>query len=193
VAGGLAINVAAALMWCGSVRIRPDVRRIPPAGSEPSAGFPLLALPILASALVTVYHVITGGGLDSVAIILGTVAITAVTTREWVSAIALRRHADHLTDQGNRLRSLVFGAADVAMILDADLAVRWQSPAVARQFGLSDQDVLGRTASALAHPDQADVVHAYLIVSQATSTSRPAWPTGRGCAGPASSSRTRAR
>ncbi|NMO55145.1 EAL domain-containing protein [Actinoplanes sp. TBRC 11911] len=161
-AGGLAVNVAAALMWYGSVRIRPDARPIPPAGSEPSAGFPLLALPILGSALATVYHLITGGRLDPVAIILGTVAITAVATREWVSAIVLRRHADHLTDQGNRLRSLVFGSADVAMILDADLAVRWQSPAAARQFGLSDQDVLGRTASALVHPGQADALHAHL-------------------------------
>jgi PAS domain S-box-containing protein len=85
-----------------------------------------------------------------------------VATREWVSALALRRHADHLTDQGNRLRNLVFGSADVAMVLDADLAVRWQSPAAARQFGLSDQDVLGRTVAALVHPDQAEAVHVFL-------------------------------
>ncbi|WP_125807330.1 bifunctional diguanylate cyclase/phosphodiesterase [Actinoplanes sp. ATCC 53533] len=159
-----AINVAAALLWHGSVRIRPDVRPIPPAGSEPSAGIPLFALPILASALVAVYHLINGGGLDTVSIILAATAVMAVAVREWTSAIALRRHADHLTDQGNRLRSLVFGAADVAMVLDPDLAVRWQSPAAARQFGLSDQDVLGRAATVLVHPDQAEAVHAYLTV-----------------------------
>lgn len=108
VAGGFAINVAAGLMWYGSVRIRPDVRPIPPAGSDPSAGFPLLALPILGSALVTVYHVITHGRLDTVTIVLGTVAITAVATREWVSAIALRRHADHLSGTRSRWRSSCF-------------------------------------------------------------------------------------
>jgi len=109
-----------------------------------------------------VYHLVNGGRLDAMSIFLGITAIAAVGAREWVSAIALRWHAEHLTAQGNRLRSLVFGSADVAMVLDADLAVRWQSPAAARQFGLSDQDVLGRSAAALAHPDQSAAVHAYL-------------------------------
>ncbi|GIE94491.1 hypothetical protein Ari01nite_19560 [Paractinoplanes rishiriensis] len=157
-----AINVAAGLLWYGSVRIHPDVRPIPPAGSEPSASFPLFALPILGSTLVTVYHLLHGGRVDPFSIVLGVTAIMAVAGREWTSAVALRRHADHLTSQGNRLRSLVFGSADVAMVLDADLAVRWQSPAAARQFGLSDQDVLGRQAAALVHPMQADEVHAFL-------------------------------
>ena len=161
-AAAVAINVAAGLLWYGSVRICPDASPIPPSGSEPSASLPLFALPILASALVTVYHLINGGGLDTVSIILAATSVIAVAVREWTSAIALRRRADHLTDQGNRLRSLVFGSVDVAMVLDADLAVRWQSPAAARQFGLSDQDVLGRSASVLVHPDQADAVHAYL-------------------------------
>jgi PAS domain S-box-containing protein len=167
VAAAAAANAAAALLWHGSVRIRPDVRPIPPAGSEPPAGLPLLTLPMLGAALVAVYHLVNGGGLDSVSIVLGVTGITAVAAREWVSALALRRHAVHLTDQGNRLRSLVFGSADVAMVLDADLAVRWQSPAAARQFGLSDQDVLGRTVSSLVHPGQADAVHAFLSAHMA--------------------------
>ena len=166
-AGALAINVAAGLLWHGSVRISPDARPMPPAGSEPSASFPLFALPVLGSALVTVYHLINGGHLDEVSIALAVTAIMAVAAREWTSAVALRRHADHLTDQGNRLRDLVFGSADVAMVLDADLTVCWQSPAAARQFGLSDQEVLGRAASVLVHPDQADAVHAYLSLRMA--------------------------
>jgi PAS domain S-box-containing protein len=167
VVAAAAINVAAGLMWYGSVRIRPDDRPIPPAGSDPTASLSLFALPVLGSALITVYHLINGGALDTVSIALGTTAIMAVAGREWTSAIALRRHADHLTDQGNRLRNLVFGAADVAMVLDADLAVRWQSPAAARQFGLSDQDVLGRAVSVLVHPEQADALHTYLTARMA--------------------------
>jgi PAS domain S-box-containing protein len=155
-AGGAAINVAAGLLWYGSVRIRPDMRPAPP------AGFPLLAVPVLGAALATGFHLINGGRLDEVSIVLGTTVIIAIAGREWTSVITLRRHASHLTDQGNRLRSLVFGAVDVAMVLDSDLAVRWQSPAAARQFGLSDQDVLGRTASALVHPEQAGALAAYL-------------------------------
>jgi PAS domain S-box-containing protein len=164
VAAAVAINAAAGLLWYGSVRISPDARPIPPAGSEPSTSLSLFALPALASALVTVYHLINGGRLDPVSITLGATVIVAVAVREWTLAIALRRHADHLTDQGNRLRNLVFGSADVALVLDADLAVRWQSPAAARKFGLPDQDVLGRAASLLVHPDQADAVHAFLSV-----------------------------
>ncbi|MBG0563786.1 putative bifunctional diguanylate cyclase/phosphodiesterase [Actinoplanes aureus] len=162
VVAGIAVNVAAGLLWYGSVRISPDVGPMPPPGSEPAASFPLLALLILGSALVTVYHLINGGGVDATSILLGTVAVAAVATREWVSAIALRRQAGHLTDQGNRLRDLMFGSADVAMVLDSNLAVRWQSPAAARQFGLSEQEVLGRTVSVLVHPDQVDTVHAHL-------------------------------
>ena len=164
VAAAAAINVAAGLLWWGSVRIGPDTRAIPPAGSESSASFPLFAIPALGLALVTVYHLINGGDVDEWSIALGVTVIVAVAVREWTSAIALRRHADHLTDQGNRLRDLVFGSADVAMVLDAELAVRWQSPAAALQFGLSDQHVLGRAVSALVHPEQADAVHAYLSV-----------------------------
>lgn len=157
-----ALNAAAALLWHGTVRIHPDAGLLRPVGSESSAGFPLFALPVLASVLVTAFYLINGGRLDPMSIILATTTLLAVGAREYLASITLRRHADHLTDQGNRLRSLVFGSSDVAMILDADLAVRWQSPAAARQFGLSDHDVLGRPAAALVHPAQAEQVHAYL-------------------------------
>ena len=163
-AAAVAMVVSAAILWYATVRVPPDGGPLPPAGSEPAAGFPLFAAPLLGSALVAGYHVLNGRRLDAVSIALATAAITAVAARESTAAIALRRHADHLTDQGNRLRSLVFGSSDVAMVLDTDLAVRWQSPAAARQFGLSDQDVLGRPVTALAHPDQAEAVHAYLTM-----------------------------
>ncbi|MCO8276742.1 EAL domain-containing protein [Actinoplanes sp. TRM 88003] len=157
-----AIIVAAGGLWYGSVRLAPETRPVPPPGSESSASFPLLGLLILGGALATIYHLISGGRVDSLSIMLGAVALTAVAVREWVSATVLRRQAGHLTDQGNRLRSLMFGSTEVAMILDANLAVRWQSPAAARQFGLSDQEVLGRTVSMLVHPEQVEAVHAYL-------------------------------
>jgi PAS domain S-box-containing protein len=160
--GAGAINVAGGLLWYGSVRISPETGSVPPPGSEPAAGFPLLTILILGSALVTVYHLIGGGRLDTVSIVLAAVAVSTVVIREWVSAIALRRQSDHLTDQGNRLRGLMFGSTDVAMVLDSNLAVRWQSPAVARQYGLSDLEVLGRSMVALVHADQVDAVHRYL-------------------------------
>src|SRR5262249_55105396 len=38
-------------------------------------------------------------------------------------------------------------------MLDTDLIVRWLSPAAARQFALSEQDVIGRPFTALIHPE----------------------------------------
>ena len=162
VVASIAVNVAAIMLWYGSVRIAPDEGSMPPPGSEPSASFPLLAILVVGSALVAVYHLIGGGSADPISIMLGTVAVASVVIREWVSAVALRRQASHLNDQGNRLRSMMYGSADVAMVLDSNLAVRWQSPAAARQFGLSDQDVLGRTVTALVHPEHVEFAHAYL-------------------------------
>ena len=157
-----AINLAAALVWWGSVRVSPDAGPLPPVGGEPAAGFPLFALPVLASAVALAWQLLHGRSLDAMSIVLITATVLAVAAREFTAAIALRRHADHLTDQGNRLRSLMFGSSDVAMVLDAGLTVRWQSPAAARHFGLSDQDVLGRPVSALVHPDQVDDLDGFL-------------------------------
>ncbi|MGK5685211.1 hypothetical protein [Actinoplanes sp. URMC 104] len=54
-AAGAAVDVAAAALWHGSVRISPDEGAVPPPGTEPSVNIPLLTLPILGAAVVTVY------------------------------------------------------------------------------------------------------------------------------------------
>lgn len=162
VAAGAAVNVAAWVMWWGSVRVDPDAGPPVPAGGEPAAGFPLFALPVLGSSVAVVARLVHGGDLDATAIALAVIALLAVASREFVSAIALRRHAELLTHHGNRLRSLMFGSSDVAVVLDTGLAVCWQSPAAARLFGLSDQDVLGRPITAHVHRDQAAAVGAFL-------------------------------
>ncbi|MFC3742532.1 EAL domain-containing protein [Paractinoplanes deccanensis] len=159
VVAAVAIDVAAGLLWYASVRLSPDDSAMPPPGSEPAATLPLLTLPLLGSALITVYHLLNGGRVDATAIMLGSLGVAAVATREWVSAVALHRQAGHLADQGNRLRSLMYGASDVAVVLDENLAVRWQSPAAVRWFG----PALGRSVSVLVDPEQVDEVHAYLV------------------------------
>ncbi|MEU4161024.1 EAL domain-containing protein [Actinoplanes sp. NPDC026670] len=163
VASGAAVNVAAWVMWWGSVRVDPDAGPPVPAGGEPAAGFPLFALPVLGSSVAVVAKLLHGGSLDATSIALAVIALLAVATREFVSAIALRRHAELLTHHGNRLRSLMFGSSDVAVVVDTGLAVCWQSPAAARLFGLSDQDVLGRPITAHVHQEQAGTVGAFLV------------------------------
>ncbi|MEU4623543.1 EAL domain-containing protein [Actinoplanes sp. NPDC023801] len=162
VAAGAAVNIAAWVMWWASVRVDPQAGPPVPAGSEPAAGFPLFALPVLGSSVAVAARLLDGGDLDATAIALAVIALLAVATREFVAAIALRRHADLLTHHGERLRSLMFGASDVAMVLDTGLAVCWQSPAAARHFGLSDQEVLGRPITSLVHREQAAALGAFL-------------------------------
>jgi diguanylate cyclase (GGDEF)-like protein len=125
-------------------------------------GYPLLALPLVASALATGYQLIHHRSLDTVAVGLAVATIVTVASREWLATTALRRYADHLAAQGEQLRALVLGAGEMALILDERLVVRWQSPAAARQFGLSDQDVVGQRVTALVHPDDADRCAAFL-------------------------------
>ena len=63
-----------------------------------------------------------------------------------------------VAEQEARFRALVASSTDVIMVLDDDMMVRWQSPAAARQFGLSDQEVVGRSFLSMLHPDDALIV-----------------------------------
>ena len=64
-------------------------------------------------------------------------AVSILTVRETLAAADTRRYAIRLTTQEAHFRSLVAASTDVTVAIDDDLIVRWQSPASARQFGLS--------------------------------------------------------
>jgi len=127
------------------------------------AGFPVLALPVSAAIAVFVYRLVGGGPFDRASIALGLAGIAALTLRETLAALDVTRHARHITVQEAHFRSLVAGSTDVTVVIDRDLVVRWQSPAAARQFGLSDQDVVGRKFLSLLHPEDAPLVHDRLL------------------------------
>jgi diguanylate cyclase (GGDEF)-like protein/PAS domain S-box-containing protein len=78
--------------------------------------------------------------------------VSALVLREALGIIDVRRYAGQLAAQGAHFRSLVAGSTDVTIVVDANLIVRWQSPAAARQFALSDADVVGRPFPDLVHP-----------------------------------------
>ena len=127
-------------------------------------GYPLFALPLAAALIAWVYHFVQRRGFDPSATSIALAAVVVVTLRGAVASIDARRNADRLAAQEAHFRSLSSGSTDVIMVLNADLLVRWQSPAAARQFGLSDQDVLGRPFLALVHPDDTDRAARYLTV-----------------------------
>ena len=157
----LAMLGAAALVWYGTTWVT-DVPGPGRADAPGSSGYPLLALPLVGSALATGYQLIQQHHLDPTAMVLAAAGVVIVTIRQMLVTMTLRRYADQLAVQGRQLRTLVVGSDDVALVLDEDLVVRWQSPAAARQFALSDQDVVGQPATALLHPDDAQRCTAYL-------------------------------
>jgi diguanylate cyclase (GGDEF)-like protein/PAS domain S-box-containing protein len=167
VAAGLALAGGPALMVAGAGRADEAHMRRQPGGGPPTAQ-PVLAGPVAAAIGVSVYHVVTGGRFDPVAVAVGLALASAVAIRETLAVLDVRSYASRLGTQQARFQALVAGSADVTMVLDTDLLVRWQSPAAARRFGLSDQDVLDRPFIDLVHADDAAGVAAHLTAILAT-------------------------
>ncbi|GGM65145.1 putative bifunctional diguanylate cyclase/phosphodiesterase [Dactylosporangium sucinum] len=163
VLAGLALLAGPFLIVTGARRA--DDRPGQPHAADESgtfAGYPLLVGPAVLGAGVAAYHFLTGGSFDRTTVVLGLCAFGAMAGRELLAARDIRRYAQTLVRREARFRALVSGSTDVAVVLDDDLVVRWQSPAAARQFGLSDQDVLGRPLTDLLHPADATTAAAAL-------------------------------
>ncbi|MER7001900.1 EAL domain-containing protein [Dactylosporangium sp. NPDC000555] len=156
VVAGLAMIAGPFLIVAGARRADDEPTR-PHAADEGGsfAGYPLFIGPALLAVAVSVFHLLTGGRFDGTSVALGSAAFAALAVREFLAARDIRRYAQALAGREARFRTLVSGSTDVAIVLDADLVVRWQSPAAARQFGLSDQDTLGRPLTDLLHPADA--------------------------------------
>jgi diguanylate cyclase (GGDEF)-like protein/PAS domain S-box-containing protein len=156
VSGALMV-VGPALTWHGIRAAEGDYRRPPADDTDGSyAGYPLLALPLGAALLAAAYHLLERRRFDSISIVLAIVGVAVLALREALGSVDIRRYAAKLAAQEAHFRSLVVGSTDVTVVLDGALVVRWQSPAAARQLGLSDQEVVGRPFVSLVHPDDAD-------------------------------------
>ncbi|SDY56809.1 PAS domain S-box-containing protein/diguanylate cyclase (GGDEF) domain-containing protein [Micromonospora pattaloongensis] len=158
-----AMLVAAAPLVFGPVVISIGAHRAP-AGPPPPptieaesrlSAYPLLSVPAMVATLAAVYHLVTVGHFDHTSIVLGLAGIPAMVVREVLAAMDIRGYARRLARQEAHFRSMVSGGNDLTMVVGEDLLVRWQSPAAARLFGLSDADVIGRSFGELMHPDDA--------------------------------------
>lgn len=67
------------------------------------------------------------------------------------------------------LRSLLDASADVVLLLDEQLVVRWASPSVA-DLGWAEHELLGATTAGLVHPDDAGVRAQAIADAQTTGT-----------------------
>jgi diguanylate cyclase (GGDEF)-like protein/PAS domain S-box-containing protein len=144
------------MIWRGmSLAGRSTVRTVRPQERD-LAGYPLIGLPLGGAAVATGYHLLWHLPFDRISILLGIAAIAVIAMREWLTLVELRRYTSVLAEQHAKFQSLVAGANDMTVVLDESLRVRWQSAAAARQFGLSDHDVVGRPALSLVHADDAE-------------------------------------
>jgi diguanylate cyclase (GGDEF)-like protein/PAS domain S-box-containing protein len=170
------VVIGPVLVLFGAYRADADGDLVPPAEPETRlSGYPLLTVPALLAMLAALYHLITVGEFDHTAILIGLMVIPTVVVREIMAAADVRRFARRLVEQEAHFRSLVAGANDLIMIVDDDLVVRWQSPAAARLFGLSDADVVGHPFPALMHPDDAPQVTSLLtaVLAERQALGRP--------------------
>jgi len=119
------------------------------------ASYPLLAVPAAVGVAAALWHLITERHFDPVAIILGIAMVTVLVLRELLVVRDIRQYAGQLQTAEAHFRSLVAGATDLTLVLDERLRIKWQSPAAARLFGLSDAEVLGHPFQDLIHPDDA--------------------------------------
>ncbi|GGM09059.1 putative bifunctional diguanylate cyclase/phosphodiesterase [Dactylosporangium sucinum] len=164
-AGGLLV-AGSVLVWAGAGRSLSTARReTAPAGAVADGtliGDPLLVAPVLAGGAAVLYALFSRGRIGTEAMAIGAVAVLAVVLREVLEAATVRRFSGQLDAQAASFRSLVAGSTDVILVLDADLSVRWQSPAAARQFGLSEREVEGKPFVRLVHAEDAVGVRRHL-------------------------------
>jgi diguanylate cyclase (GGDEF)-like protein/PAS domain S-box-containing protein len=132
-------------------------------GAEPEraadqylASYPLLAVPAAVGVVAAVWHLVAVRTFDTTGIILGIAMVAVLAMRELLVVRDIRRYAGRLQTAEAHFRSLVAGATDLTLVLDAALRVRWQSPAASRLFGLTDAEVVGRTFAELIHPEDAN-------------------------------------
>ncbi|MEV6931081.1 EAL domain-containing protein, partial [Dactylosporangium sp. NPDC051485] len=152
---GALLVLGAVLVWAGACRSvfgRTGEARVV---DGTLIGDPLLVAPVLAGAGAVLYALVSRGAIGTPAMVVGAAAVLTVVLREIIEAMTVRRFTGELDARETAFTSLVAGSADVILVLDRDLTVRWQSPAAARQFGLSDQEVLGRPFARLVHPADA--------------------------------------
>lgn len=152
------LTLAPGITWLGvrSTDARDDTMSTEAEGTF--AGYPVLAIPAAAAVAVAAHRILTGGEFDRPSVVLGVGSLGVVALREALAAFDVSRYARRVVHQEAQFRSLVAGSSDVIMVLDGDFMVRWQSPAAARQLGLSDQEVVGRHFHSMVHPEDAVVV-----------------------------------
>jgi diguanylate cyclase (GGDEF)-like protein/PAS domain S-box-containing protein len=153
------LAAAGPLAWAGARRVGASAGAMTQPDATPTlAGYPVLAVPAAAAIAVALHKMVIEGRFDQPSVVLGLIGIVAMAVREALAAVDVAAYARRVDRQVARFQSLVAASTDVIMVVDNDLVVRWQSAAAARQFGLSDADVVGRHLLSMIHTEDADML-----------------------------------
>ena len=169
---GVLLSLGPVVIWHGARHVDLAAVTPDPVDAEGDlAGRPALAVPAGIALVTAAYTLFTDGEWDQFSVLLAIAAVGVVVAREAMGSRDIARYVRLISARENAFRGLVAGSTDVIVLLDADLVVRWQSPAAARQFGLSDQDVVGRPFAALLRPEDLPQVEQRLRAALETTES----------------------
>ncbi|MGE5206463.1 MAG: PAS domain S-box protein [Chlamydiota bacterium] len=90
---------------------------------------------------------------DKSGTIIGASTIARDITERKQSEEELRRSRQALQESELRFRSLVQNSSDIITILEADGTIRYESPSIERILGYKPEELVGRNAFELVHPD----------------------------------------
>jgi PAS domain S-box-containing protein len=145
-----------------------DARAHPVLGTHPAvtelgviayAGVPLVTSTGLCLGTIAVLDWAPRDWADEQVAMLGDLAATAVTELELRRELADRgRMESALRESENRHRSLIEQTSDIITVIDENAVVLYGSPSVATVLGYDPEDVVGRRAVDLVHPDDIEPV-----------------------------------
>ncbi len=95
-------------------------------------------------------------------VVLGAATVVLVYRRfTWAQRSGELQAARERAQSEARFRTLVQNASDVITVIDAQGAISYQSPSLLRVLGFSPDELLGKSLSALVHPDDLDAAAAF--------------------------------
>ncbi len=109
-------------------------------------------VPVAAAVLVASWIALSGDGIDGPQLIAGIVLVSALSLRQMVGSRDRDVLTERLQAREELFRSLVTSASDLITLHEPDGRVTYVSPAVERVFGMSADELLGRSIGEVVEP-----------------------------------------
>lgn len=114
--------------------------------------------PAVLAAAAAVYYGFRVGPLQLDGIVLAILVVAALSARQILSRVDVRRYAEVLADREAYFRSIVAGSSDVTTVLDPQRRVLWQAASATWKLWSDQSRNVGRPFVDLVHPDDVSTV-----------------------------------